>query len=252
MLPVRLTGVPTLPLFRSPLTIGPAGDWLTFQKRDVLQKFMKKPGQTPTFSMRPVNQPIDVDNPSMDRSKPIDDNDQEQSVSVAEGSKKKRSITATLEEGATVIKLAAVGVRNEHEMSKLKASLSKARKNQDVESSQVVKDLRLLRRLRPSVKDAEHLRQRCRDLETEMDFLLSKEFEEIAALSFKLKIADLKREFKAVKDYHPNAENICNEDAEAFYKLEFPYISLLVEKAGQSLRELTAVDPPTIQEATSM
>ncbi|GJU77875.1 hypothetical protein Tco_1274945 [Tanacetum coccineum] len=352
-------GEPTLPLFRSLYTTGPAE--MSFRN------FMKKPSQTPTFSVRPPDQPIDVDSPSVDHSKAIDDNDQgkssfvlknqdvvgfelavvsdspsDQGIGVVKSSKKKRSITAALEEGATVIKLDAVGssskheskkqkhegprrtkssleplvpdvkeayfahnvlsglhhpslknkldslslddlsnvydvhalnlamignmLTNEtrvmscdysklksdflsfrskngllkHEMSKLEDNLSRARKNQDLESSQVVKDLRFR--------------------------------EEVDTLSSRLKIADLEKvelvrnflplaaldevhglggswDFKDVEDYNPEAEKVLDEAAEAFYKLDFPYISLLVEKSGESLSYLAVVDPLTIQEA---
>ncbi|GJU18131.1 hypothetical protein Tco_1146097 [Tanacetum coccineum] len=150
------------------------------------------------------------------------------------------------------VSLRSKNVLLEHEMSKLEDSHSKARKNQDVEGSQVVKDLRL----RPSVKEVERLGQRCQDLEAEKESLLSKESslrEEVAPLSSKLKIALDKVhglgsswDFKDVRDYNPDAEKIYDEAAEAFYKHEFPYISLFVEKVGQSLGLLADVDPPTI------
>ncbi|GJT19868.1 hypothetical protein Tco_0878574 [Tanacetum coccineum] len=190
----------------------------------------------------------------------------------------------------------------EYEMYKLEDSLSKARKNQDLDGSQVLKDLRyenarifeelsMLREVVTSTKDSR------KKLAEQLDSL-SKEPEEIAALSLKLKITDLERvelvkdlfplvvkklisfehfnkgdlkqksttygrsqalnevhglgdswDFKDVEDYHPEAKKIYDEVVEAFYKLEFLYISLLVEKVGQSLGELAAVDPPTIQEA---
>ncbi|GJU93409.1 hypothetical protein Tco_1318165 [Tanacetum coccineum] len=395
------------------------------------KNFMKKPGQTSTFSTRLANQHIDVSTPFVDHSKAIDDNDHvessfvsknqdvagfelvlvgdsplDQGAAVAEGSKKRRSITAALEEGATVIKLAVVGSSSkheskrrkqegprrtssrgsvlalpstapkgvgkhprvlachlgssegspypfvpasiydvhalnlavfgniltnesvvvsrgysklkdefvslrsknrllEHEMSKPGDNLSKAQKNQDVEGSQIVKYLRsensrileelsILRevaifakdsrkklseelgRLLPSVGEVERLGKKCKDLEAKKESLTSKESklcEEVAALSSKLLVADLERiklvrdflplaaldevhglggscDFKDVEDYNPRAEKIFDEAAEAFYKLEFPYISLLVEKAGQSLGSLFVVDPPTIQEAS--
>nr|GEU40457.1 hypothetical protein [Tanacetum cinerariifolium] len=47
-------------------------------------------------------------------------------------------------------------------------------------------------------------------------------------------------DFKDLQDYHPEAEKLFDEIAEAFYKLEFPYISLLSGKAGQTLEELSA------------
>ncbi|GKD06646.1 hypothetical protein Tco_1181620 [Tanacetum coccineum] len=449
-------GEPTLPLFRSLYTTGPAGDWLTFQKRsrhDIPQifdssmtnipnwksefifikktlisnarptlitdfhhslepimylddlasyweyspsapiilfyrkemsfrNFMKKPSQTPTFSVRPSYQPIDVDSPFVDHSKAIDDNNQgassfvlknqdvvgfelavvgdspsDQGIGVVESSKKKCSITAALEEGATLIKLDDVGssskhksrrndvkeaysahnvlsglhhpsLKNkpdslslddlanvydvhalnltmignmltnksrvvsldysklksdflsfrskngllEHEMSTLEDSLSRARKNQDVESSQKLFDE--FDRVRPSVEEVESLGKKCKDLEAERESLLSKESsfrEEVDALSSRLKIADLKkvelvRDFLPlavkklfsskhfnsaldVEDYNPEAEKVLDEAVEAFYKLDFPYISLLVEKSGESLCSLVVVDPPTIQEA---
>ncbi|GKD61802.1 hypothetical protein Tco_1299311 [Tanacetum coccineum] len=99
--------------------------------------------------------------------------------------------------------------------------------------------------------------------------------EEIATLSSKLKAADLEKVeqksitrrshaldemlglgdswvFKDVKDYHLEAKKIYDEASKAFYKLEFLYISLLVEKADQILGELVAMDPPTLQEVPSL
>ncbi|GJZ38166.1 hypothetical protein Tco_0584357 [Tanacetum coccineum] len=93
--------------------------------------------------------------------------------------------------------------------------------------------------------------------------------EEIATISSKVKAVDLEKfeqkfitrrshavdevyglgdswDFKDVKDYHLEAEKIYDEASKAFYKLEFLYISLLVEKADQSLGELVAMDPPTL------
>ncbi|GJT82706.1 hypothetical protein Tco_1057048 [Tanacetum coccineum] len=49
-----------------------------------------------------------------------------------------------------------------------------------------------------------------------------------------------------VQDYHPKAEKLFDEAAAAFYKLEFPYISLLSGKASQSLKELSIVEAPSI------
>nr|GEW96163.1 hypothetical protein [Tanacetum cinerariifolium] len=51
-----------------------------------------------------------------------------------------------------------------------------------------------------------------------------------------------------VQDYHPEAERIFNKATEAFYKLEYPYISLLANKASQSLKELVVVKALYIQE----
>ncbi|GKA20145.1 hypothetical protein Tco_0700134 [Tanacetum coccineum] len=58
------------------------------------RNFIKRPGQVPTFSARPADQPVDAGSPSMDHSKAADDNDQG----------KKLSIIAALEEGTTVVK----------------------------------------------------------------------------------------------------------------------------------------------------
>nr|GFB51758.1 hypothetical protein [Tanacetum cinerariifolium] len=105
----------------------------------------------------------------------------------------------------------------EHEMSNLEDRLVKVQRNQDVEGSQVVKDLRsknaqileevlmlrsvaasveeyrreLLKELiglRPHLEEANRLKQRCQDLERERNFLLTKS-EEVSALSSKLEAA---------------------------------------------------------------
>ncbi|GKD67912.1 hypothetical protein Tco_1322002, partial [Tanacetum coccineum] len=129
----------------------------------------------------------------------------------------------------------------EHEMLKLESQLAKAQKNQDIEGSQVVKDLRS---------------ENAQDLELEKDFLLTKS-EEVAVLSSKHKAATLEKtkfvkdflpfvDLKDMQDYHLEAEKLFDEATEAFYKLEFPYISLLSEKADQSLEELSSVEAPSI------
>nr|GEW98287.1 hypothetical protein [Tanacetum cinerariifolium] len=94
--------------------------------------FMKKPGQTPSFSVRPADQPIDVGSPSVDHLKAAVDNDvleissvlknkdvsgfklavvgegcSGQSVDVAKSYKKRCLITKALEEEATVMRLVA-------------------------------------------------------------------------------------------------------------------------------------------------
>ncbi|GKC08066.1 hypothetical protein Tco_0999676 [Tanacetum coccineum] len=122
--------------------------------------------------------------------------------------------------------------------------------------------------LQPLLEEAERLRQRCQDLEWERDFLLKK-LEEVVVLfseieAIKLEKAKLVRGFlpsavkklfesehfnQALGDLHKKAitfGSIFDEAAEAFYKLEFPYISLLAKKAGQSLEELVAVKAPSI------
>ncbi|GJX02784.1 hypothetical protein Tco_0188700 [Tanacetum coccineum] len=119
--------------------------------------------------------------------------------------------------------------------------------------------------LKPRVKEVELLEQRCRDLESEKDFLL-KEAEKVIDLSSKLNVVDLEKaklaldevhglgdswDFKDVQDYHHEAKKIFDEAVEAFYKVKFPYISLLLERAGRSFEELAAMEPPSIQEAPS-
>ncbi|GJX36980.1 hypothetical protein Tco_0250283, partial [Tanacetum coccineum] len=170
----------------------------------------------------------------------------------------------------------------EHEMSKLEGQLAKAQKNQDVEGGQVVKDLRsenalnleellMLQRVTASLKESrkkleeevdglqsrlketERLGQRCQDLEHERDFLLKKS-KEVSVLASQLEAAKLEKsklvkDFIPLADYHPKVEKIFYEDAEAFYKLEFPYISLLVENAGLSSEELDSLEAPLAQEA---
>ncbi|GJT97475.1 hypothetical protein Tco_1092993 [Tanacetum coccineum] len=106
----------------------------------------------------------------------------------------------------------------------------------DAEGSQVVKDLRsenaqvseelsMLREVSDSAEDSQ------KKLSEELDGLRPS-VEEVKRLD--------------VEDYNPDAKNIFDEAGEAFYKLEFPYISLLVEKVDQSLKLLAVVDPPTI------
>ncbi|GJR72931.1 hypothetical protein Tco_0085296 [Tanacetum coccineum] len=58
-------------------------------------------------------------------------------------------------------------------------------------------------------------------------------------------------DFKDVQDYHPEAKKLFDEAAEAFYKLQFLYISLLSGKVGQSLEELSVVEAPSIRETPS-
>nr|GEU94049.1 hypothetical protein [Tanacetum cinerariifolium] len=96
----------------------------------------------------------------------------------------------------------------------------------------------LANELRPSVEEVDRLGQRCQNVEEEKESLLFTKFnlcEEVEALSFKLKIADLER-----------AEKILDEAAEAFVKLEFPYISLLSENSGKTLGELTTIKPSAL------
>ncbi|GKE44566.1 hypothetical protein Tco_1471850 [Tanacetum coccineum] len=95
------------------------------------RNFMKKPDQTPSFSVRPTDQHVDVGSPSVETLRSIADNDQaassslskdkgvssfeltvveegipRQGASVAgEGSKKRSSITESLKEEVTVVRV---------------------------------------------------------------------------------------------------------------------------------------------------
>ncbi|GKB49000.1 hypothetical protein Tco_0899753 [Tanacetum coccineum] len=132
----------------------------------------------------------------------------------------------------------------EHEMSKLEDRLEKAQRNHDVEGSQVVRDLRSknariheeVSMLRSMAAFAEESRKR-----------LS---EELSGLQPRLKEADRLNQ-RYMQDYYPEAEKLFDEAAKAFYKLKFPYISLLLGKAGQSLEELSTVEAPSIRETPS-
>ncbi|GJT27643.1 hypothetical protein Tco_0907918 [Tanacetum coccineum] len=141
----------------------------------------------------------------------------------------------------------------EHEMSKLEGQLAKAQKNQDVEGESRKKLEEEVDGLQSRLKETERLGQRCQDLEHERDFLLKKS-KEVSVLASQLEAAKLEK-FKLVKDfllladYHPEVEKIFYEATEAFYKLEFPYISLLVENAGLSSEELDSLEAPSAQEA---
>nr|GEU38961.1 hypothetical protein [Tanacetum cinerariifolium] len=277
-----------------------------------LCNFIKKPSETPSFSLRPSDQPIDVGSPLVDCLKVAVDNHQVESSSVlkdkdvsslelavvgegfsgqnadvAKGFKKRRSITEALEEEATVVRQVA-GDNSSRTVPKKRKPKGPRRTS-----------TRELERLKPHIKEAEHLGQRYLDLESERDFLL-KEVEKVVDLSLKLKATDLEKVelmkdllplavkklfesghsnhalgdlqqkeinfgrsqaldevhglgdswyFKDVQDYNLEAEKIFVEAIEDFYKLKFPYISLLIEKAGRSFEELAAMELPSIQEA---
>ncbi|GJT79197.1 hypothetical protein Tco_1053539 [Tanacetum coccineum] len=148
----------------------------------------------------------------------------------------------------------------EHEMSKLEGQLAKALKNQDVEASQVrvaasykesrKKLMEVVDGLQSRLKETERLGKRCQDLEHERDFFLEKS-KEIFVLTSQLEAAKLEKskfvkDFLPLADYHPEAEKIFDEAAKAFYKLEFPYISLLVENAGLSPEKLASLEAPLV------
>ncbi|GJT16195.1 hypothetical protein Tco_0874901, partial [Tanacetum coccineum] len=338
--------------------------------------FMKRPGQNPTFSMRPAGQPIDVGSPFMDYLKSIYDNDQGEISSVsksryvtglelavvgdspskkgagsADGSKKRCSIDVAFDEGATVIKLIVAGNSSKHEAKRweqeglrrisswgsipplptsapkgvgkhsrvLARHLESSEASHDpfildvqeaysahnvlsglhcpslknkphslslddlaniydvhalhlaVVGNMLTNKSRIVSRDYSKLKDdfislrskngfLEHEMSKLEEVSDELDMLrpsveevehLSKRFQDSKALN-EVHGLGSSWDFKDVDDYNPDSEKIFNEAAEAFYKLEFPYISLLVEKVGQSPGLLAAVDPPTIQEVVPL
>ncbi|GJS04525.1 hypothetical protein Tco_0321033 [Tanacetum coccineum] len=142
----------------------------------------------------------------------------------------------------------------EYEMSKLEGQLAKAQKNQDellrlrrVAASSKESRKKLMEEvdgLQSRLKETECLGKRCQDLEHERDFLLKKSEEALDEVHGLGDSWDL----KDVQDYHPEVEKIFDEATEAFYKLEFPYNSLLVENAGLSYEELASLEAPLVQE----
>ncbi|GJV40954.1 hypothetical protein Tco_1419394 [Tanacetum coccineum] len=269
------------------------------------RNFMKRPGQAATFSVRPADQPVDMGSPSVDHSKAVNDSDQgesssisknqdvaglelavveddpyDQGAGVGEGSGKKRSITAALEEGASKVKSVATGSSSRHEAKKRKQygprrtssrgsvpllpafapkdSLLKARKNQDVEGSKVVRDLiaevkRLFKelsafhdvskssedsrkvldeeveRLRPVVSEVVDLKR----TELVKYFLPLAVKKMMASDHFNQAMGDLQKAM-----IFGRAEKMFDEAAEAFDKLEFPYISLLARMREKALESL--------------
>ncbi|GJU41521.1 hypothetical protein Tco_1194478 [Tanacetum coccineum] len=134
--------------------------------------------------------------------------------------------------------------------------------NQDVEGSQVVKNLRLendwLSKELSMVRDvAESLKDSRKKLVEELDRLHpSVEEQKAVALGRTQALNEVyglgsSWDFKVIKDYDPEAEKIFDDAAESFYKLEFPYISMLVEKADKSFSYLAAVEPLAIKETVS-
>nr|GEV76406.1 hypothetical protein [Tanacetum cinerariifolium] len=266
----------TVPLFSIP-SIFINGEEMAFQN------FIKKLGESPSFSMRPANRYIDVGSPTVGPLTFVVDDDQvkssshlrdkglmgrelvvvgesfsEQDVLVVEGSKKRHSITKALEEEATVVRPFS------------KRRRLKAQKNQDVKASQVVKDLRSenalnLEELSMLSRVAASSEESRKKLVEEMDSLQSpakleksklvKDFLPLVVKKlfesehFNQALGDLQQkaimfgrsqalnevhelrdfwDLKDVQDYHPEAKKIFDEAAEAFYKLEFPYIFLLL------------------------
>nr|GEX34750.1 hypothetical protein [Tanacetum cinerariifolium] len=288
-------GEATVPIFRAFLTLGSAGDWLTFQKRPgpdihtffkmAFHNFMKKLGQPPSFFIRPSNLPIDVGSPSMEPLRHHGEGD----VKEEEKPEAPRRISAkgsvppppvTIPKGAGkhprmmarfVGSLAnssdslAPDVEKSHAAHNVVSSLHcpllkdklgflrfdelvDAQKNQDAEGIQIVKDLRsenaqvleevsILRNVAASAEDSQ------RELYEELNAIVygrSQALDEVHGLGDSWDL------------YHPKAEKLFNEASEAFYKLEFPYISLLSKKADQSLEELSSVEAPSIQETPDL
>ncbi|GJS81446.1 hypothetical protein Tco_0747987 [Tanacetum coccineum] len=213
------------------------------------RNFMKKPGQTPSFSLRPSDQPIDVGSRLVDCLKAAVDNDQVESSSVLKdkdvsSSKKRRSITEALEEEATVVRPFA-GDNSSRSVPKKRKPKVLARYIGNLASSSDS--------LTPDVEEAYSAHNTLSNLHYPLlkDKLGFLTFDELVNALDEVHGLGDSWDFKDVQDYHPEAEKIFVEAAEAFYKLEFPYISLLIEKASRSFEELAAVDLPSIQEASS-
>ncbi|GKD25924.1 hypothetical protein Tco_1232138 [Tanacetum coccineum] len=161
----------------------------------------------------------------------------------------------------------------EHEMSKLEDQLIKAQKSQDfegwllprgvketnfrgvewfatpfegdanLEKASLVKDFLPL--VIKKLFESKHFNQALGDLQHKaITFCRSQALGEVHGLGDSW-------DFKDVADYHPKAEKIYDEADEAFYKHKIPYMSLIGEKAGQSLEELTLVEAASVQEALS-
>nr|GEV45732.1 hypothetical protein [Tanacetum cinerariifolium] len=143
-----------------------------------------------------------------------------------------------------------------HEVSKLDDDLSRAQNNQDVKGSQVVKDLRsesvrlseelaILREVAKSSNNSrKELAEEVERLRPSIDKTVTHAIHEVHGLGSSWG-------FNNIADYNLEAEKSFDEDVEAFYKIEFPYVSMLVERDGHSLGELAVVEPSVIQEAAS-
>nr|GEU45661.1 reverse transcriptase domain-containing protein [Tanacetum cinerariifolium] len=317
---------------RAFLTVGLVGDWLTCQKRHgfdiphffemAFHNFMKKPGQIPFF-VRPTNQLVDVGSPSIELLRSLSDNEQVKSSSLSndkgvsriklavvkegiprrsasmarEGSKKRRFITESFKEEATVVKVMS-------KKKKLEVPRRMSTRGSILAPSVTVPKgtwkhpLVLARFVRSLANNSDsfapdrlsflsfeelvdvfdiHALQMAivRNMLTNESHTLSQDHVELNnyLVSLKSKKSSLDHEmsklvdrlakaqrnhdvegsqdFKDVQDYHPKAKEIFDGVAESFYKLEFPYISLLSGKAGQSLEELSVVEAPSIQETPS-
>ncbi|GJR28754.1 hypothetical protein Tco_1104986 [Tanacetum coccineum] len=311
------------------------------------RNFMKKTGQSPSFSVSPADQPIDVGIPSVDPLRVFVDNDQVESSyfskdkdvsgfelaiirecvpgqddDVAEEEKPEVPRRMSVRGSVPPLPAAAPkGVGRHHRVlaryignlasnsDSLAPSIYqrahsahnmisglhypllrdklRAHKNQDVEHSQVLRDLRSenaqtleelsmmwrvaasaeesrkklfeeLDGLQPRLREAEHLGQRCQDLERERDFLLKKS-KEVTVLSLMLEATNLEKD-KLVKDFLPlvvkklfESEHFnqtlgdLQQKAITFGRSQaLDEVHRLVEKAGQSFEELAAVEAPAI------
>nr|GEY58932.1 hypothetical protein [Tanacetum cinerariifolium] len=104
--------------------------------------------------------------------------------------------------------------------------LSLKLKAADLEKIELVKDLLPLAVKR--LFESEHFNHALGDLQQKpITFGRSQALDEVHGLGDSW-------DFKDVQDYPPEAEEIFDEASEAFYKLKFLYISLLVDKAGRS------------------
>nr|GEV33124.1 hypothetical protein [Tanacetum cinerariifolium] len=226
----------TVPLFISFLTVGPAGDWLTFQKRprpniplifgnsmsnipDWKSEFIFVK-QTLISDIRPADQPIDVGSPSVDHMKVAFDNDEIESSSVSKNKDVSGFKLVALEEEATIMgpvskKRKPKGPRRTSirgSFPSLPTTAPKGARKHPRVLARYIRNLASssdslapeeLEGLKPRVNEAERLEQRCRELESKRDFLL-KEAEKVVDLSSKLNIVDLEKA-KLVKDFLPLA-----------------------------------------------
>ncbi|GJX71007.1 hypothetical protein Tco_0308178 [Tanacetum coccineum] len=287
-----------IPLYLSMFTIGFSSSWehalgnpsiFVDGQEMAFRNFMKKPGQTPSFSVRPVDQPVDMGCPSVEPLRCIADNDQVESSSLlkdkgvsgfklavieegvpeqganvtGEGSKRRCFIMESLEEEATTVKVISKKKKLEVPMRmSARGNIPPPLANMHKGHAKLKNDLVSLKSKKSLLEHEMSKLEDRLDLERERDFLLTKS-KEISVLSFKLKAASLE-ETKFVKDFFPSVVKKLFESehfnqalrdlqqkaiiygrslrsflmkfVEPFYKLEFPYISLLSGKAIRALR----------------
>ncbi|GJQ90293.1 hypothetical protein Tco_0001432 [Tanacetum coccineum] len=137
--------------------------------------------------------------------------------------------------------LRRVAASSEESRKKLVEEMDGLQSPAKLEKSKLVKDFLPLHVKK--LFESEHFNQALGDLQQKaIMFGMSQALDKVHGLGDSWDLKD-------VQDYHPEAKNIFDEAAEAFYKLEFPYISLLVENVGLSSEELASLEAPLVQEA---